>query len=109
MKIKLYLLTVVILIAAVVLSLGFSGCKTTTAAETTAAGETTAAVETTAAGPVKDTIVIGEAHNMRSLDPESMISGQEGCIAYAVYEGLVTYNSKEPANYLPSLAESWEV
>lgn len=75
----------------------------------TAAGGKEAAPEKAAEMPREDSIIIGESHNFRSMDPAQLISSQESSFANTIYEGLTAYNKDNPGQPLPALAESWEV
>jgi len=59
--------------------------------------------------PREDSIIIGESHNFRSMDPAQMISSQESSLVNTIYEGLTAYNKDNPGQPLPALAESWDV
>ena len=55
------------------------------------------------------TITIGENHIYRSMDPIIMESSIERSLINSVYEGLTAYNKDNPGDWLPALAESWDV
>lgn len=59
--------------------------------------------------PRNESIIIGESHNFRGMDPAQMISSQESSLANTIYEGLTAYNKDNPGQPLPALAESWTV
>lgn len=59
--------------------------------------------------PRNDSIIIGESHNFRGMDPAQMISSQESSLGNTIYEGLTAYNKDNPGQPLPALAESWKV
>lgn len=59
--------------------------------------------------PRNESIIIGESHNFRGMDPAQMISSQESSLGNTMYESLTAYNNKNPGQPLPALAESWEV
>ena len=59
--------------------------------------------------PRNESIIIGESHNFRGMDPAQLISSQESSLCNTIYEGLTAYNKDNPGQALPALAESWEV
>jgi len=109
---KKLLLRILILVVSisVVLTFSISGCK---AEEVVPIEEEAPAEEEVAeeeeVEEYKDTIILAENHIVRSLDPHKLICGQARALAYQMYEGLVEYNRDNPSEYLPGLAESWDV
>ena len=59
--------------------------------------------------PRNDSIIIGESHNFRGMDPAQMISSQESSLGNTIYEGLTSYNKDNPGQPLSALAQSWKV
>jgi hypothetical protein len=51
--------------------------------------------------PRNDSIIIGESHNFRGMDPAQMISSQESSLGNTIYEGLTAYNKDNPGQPLP--------
>ena len=59
--------------------------------------------------PRNESVIIGESHNFRGMDPAQMISSQESSLGNTIYEGLTAYNKDNPGQPLPALAQSWKV
>ena len=81
------------------------------AAEEAAPTEEEAAEEEAPAEEIdtEGTITMGENHIYRSMDPIIMESSIERSLINSIYEGLTAYNKDNPGEWLPALAESWDV
>lgn len=95
------------LVSAMALSLvACGGTTTSTPAPTQAAVETTPATMPEATGNKKDTLNIGVTSLWATLSPFQTTQNQYGTFTRLLYDRLaVVYNGE----YVPQMAESWEV
>jgi peptide/nickel transport system substrate-binding protein len=56
-----------------------------------------------------EAMVVGIASTVRSLDPRTIISGDESALIMEMYDTLLTYDRQDFNKLAPCLAERWEI